>query len=97
MIRRNKIVDLQEAMPIECSLTSGSLACPVTTTPAPGGRFVCSYTPLAAGYFRLTVTSIGMPVGNSPLSIKACSCAWICTYHGPHPAVCWTLLPPSAH
>ena len=83
---RNKIADLPEAMPIECSLTSGSLVCPVTVTPAPGGCFDCSYTPPAAGFYRLTVTSNGTPVGSSPLSIKASSCAWDHGYHPPQPS-----------
>ncbi len=35
------------------------------------GRWLCTYTPPAAGFYRLTLALRGAPVGGSPFSVQA--------------------------
>jgi len=57
-------------LPLELSLSDGGGAVPVRCEPAGGGRVRCAYSAPRPGYYRLTVTSSGVPVGQSPYSVR---------------------------
>ena len=62
---------LQEGLPLEVSLSSGEHHCAVEIAPSGDGRWVCSYTPPAPGFYRLEAASRGVPVAGSPFSVQA--------------------------
>lgn len=70
MHRRCKIADLPAEFAIDCELLVGGRPCQVDVEALKGGFYKCGFTPTAAGFFRLNVTSCGMPLSNSPVSIK---------------------------
>jgi hypothetical protein len=57
-------------LPLEVSLSDGSGAVLVRCEPAGGGRVLCAYSAPRPGYYRLTVSSSGAPVGQSPYSVR---------------------------
>lgn len=62
---------LQEGLPLEVNLSSGEHHCAVAIAPSGDGRWVCSYTPPAPGFYRLEAASRGVPVAGSPFSVQA--------------------------
>jgi len=53
------------------ALSSGAHACEVAAARMGDGRWLCTYTPPAAGFYRLTLALRGAPVGGSPFSVQA--------------------------
>jgi hypothetical protein len=62
---------LDAAAPLCAALSSGAHACEVAAARTGDGRWLCTYTPPAAGFYRLTLALHGAPVGGSPFSVQA--------------------------
>ena len=69
---------LQEGLPLEVNLSSGEHHCAVEIAPSGDGRWVCSYTPPAPGFYRLEAASRGVPVAGSPFSVQARFKEYLC-------------------
>lgn len=61
---------LAERLPVSLDLTCKPFKCAVSVIATDDGRYRCTYTPDAPGFYRLEVTCKGVHVCDSPFSVQ---------------------------
>ena len=64
------VANAADELPIEVEAVCGNASCKVEVAATTRGLHQCSFTPSSTGFYRISVTSFGQHVRNSPLSMQ---------------------------